>query len=118
KVTSDTTIRWVQFGPGMSGNNKCAFWHPTDPNTLYIGPNMGNSYVSFDKGKTYQTVFDEDETSYKLPDRGPQEFFSIDFSRQNPDFGMCSAERNVGIYITHDRGATWQNLHVPEMEGK
>lgn len=117
-VPSDTSIRWVQFGPGMSGNNKCAFWHPTDPNTLFIGPNMGNSYVSFDQGKTYQTVLNEDETGFKLGDRGPIEFFSIDFSRQNPDFGMCSSERNVGIYVTHDRGATWTNMHIPEMEGK
>lgn len=35
KMDSDSTIKWTPFGPGMSGNNKCAFWHPTDPNVLF-----------------------------------------------------------------------------------
>lgn len=117
-VESDPNIQWQQFGPGMSGNNKCAFWHPTDPDVLFIGPNMGNSYRSADKGKTYQTVYNEDESGFKQGQRGPLEFFSVDFSRQNPDFGMSSDERNNGIFVTIDKGATWQNMNAPEFMGK
>ncbi|SIS49096.1 Sortilin, neurotensin receptor 3 [Zobellia uliginosa] len=117
-LASDPSVVWQQFGPGMSGNNKCAFWHPTDPNSLYISPNMGNSYVSFDQGKTYSTMLDEDATGYREGQRGPMQLFSIDFSRQNPDFGFCSDDKNKGIFVTHDRGRSWQNLNHPVFEGK
>ncbi len=117
-VSSDPNIKWVQFGPGMSGNNKCAIWHPTDPNRLFIGPNMGNSYYSADKGLTYHTILNEDESGYREGTRGPVDFFSMDFSRQNPDFGMCSDERNQGIFVSQNRGVNWQNMEAPEFEGR
>ncbi|WP_068471917.1 VPS10 domain-containing protein [Saccharicrinis aurantiacus] len=110
KLSSAEDIIWTQFGPGMSGNNKSAFWHPTDPDVLFIGPNMGNSYVSFDRGATYQTILNEDESDFKRGERGAIEITSLDFSRQNSDFGMCTDERNQGIYLTTDRGRTWTSL--------
>ena len=117
-VTSDSTVLWVQFGPGMSGNNKCAAWHPTDPNVLFIGPNMGNSYGSWDKGKTYESILNEDETDFRQGARGPIEIMDIDFSRQDGDFGMCCDERNQGIYFTEDQGHYWQSLSTSTFEGK
>ncbi|QVY66077.1 T9SS type A sorting domain-containing protein [Polaribacter sp. Q13] len=107
-VASDESIVWQQFGPGMSGNNKSAHWHPTDPNTLFIGPNMGNSYRSTDKGLTYQTILNEDEAGYKTGLRGPEDTMSVDFSHQSPDYGFCTGERNKGIFQTFDKGKTWQ----------
>lgn len=118
KVLSDTSIQWVQFGPGMSGNNKAAHWHPTDPNVLFIGPNMGNSYRSADKGKTYQTIYNEDESGVNNGFRGPRELFSVDFSRQNPDFGFATDERNKGIFVSNDRGETWTNPNIFNFSGK
>ncbi|WP_366183846.1 hypothetical protein [Flavobacterium ovatum] len=107
-IVSDTDIIWQQFGPGMSGNNKSAMWHPTDPNVLYISPNMGNTYRTTNKGFTYETILDEDGPGIKSGERGPQELGSIDFSRQNPNFGFCTDLKNNGIFFTNDKGKSWQ----------
>ncbi|OEJ98669.1 hypothetical protein A8C32_05575 [Flavivirga aquatica] len=106
-VSSDSSIEWTQFGPGMSGNNKCAFWHPTDANVLFISPNMGNSYVSYDRGYTYQTVLNADAPGVKIGNRGPEKFSSLDFSRQTPDFGFSTDLKTTGIFVTNNKGKTW-----------
>lgn len=108
RVESDSSITWVQFGPGMSGNNKCAHWHPTEPDLLFIGPNMGNSYRTGDQGMTYQTIYDVDAPGFRSGLRGPQEVGSVDFSRQDPDYGFCTDERIGGLFLTTDRGVSWE----------
>lgn len=107
-VVSDESIVWKQFGPGMSGNNKGAQWHPTDSDVLYIAPNMGNAYRSTDRGFTYETMMNFDAPSYSNGIRGPRDFTSIDFSRVNPDYGFCTDENNKGIYHSTDKGKTWE----------
>ncbi|RKR13270.1 sortilin (neurotensin receptor 3) [Maribacter vaceletii] len=107
-VVSDSSIVWRQFGPGMSGNNKSAFWHPTDVNTLFISPNMGNSYVTNDAGLTYQTVLDEDGRGIRYGERGPNEFGSIDFSRQSSEFGFATDLKTKGIFVTANKGKIWK----------
>ncbi len=113
-VTSTEKIEWVQFGPGMSGNNKSAHWHNTDPKTLFISPNMGNSYRSTDGGETFQTILNADEAGFQTGLRGPRELMSVKFSYQDPDFGFAIDEATNGIFITADRGATWAN-HTPSL---
>ncbi|MCG9793685.1 sialidase family protein [Flavobacterium algicola] len=118
-VASNPSIQWTQFGPGMSGNNKSAFWHPLDPNVLFISPNMGNSYRTTDKGLTYETVLDEDGSSIKMGTRGPDEFNSIDFSRQNPNFGFSTDSRPLGLFMTTNKGKTWvKNEELVKVFGK
>ncbi|TXG36112.1 T9SS type A sorting domain-containing protein [Seonamhaeicola maritimus] len=109
-VVSEPTIEWVQFGPGMSGNNRCFYTHPTDPNTHYTSPNMGNSYRSTDKGFTYETIMNEDARSYNSVYRGPVEMYSLDFSRQDADFGFCTGKYKGSLYSTTDKGKTWTLL--------
>ncbi len=111
-VTSDPDIEWTQFGPGMSGNNKMAFWHNSDPNTLFIAPNMGNAYRSTDKGITYSTILNADEASILSGRRGPKGFNDMQFSYQNPNFGFCIDTANRGIFVTTNRGETWQSHDV------
>ncbi|WP_082026573.1 T9SS type A sorting domain-containing protein [Flammeovirga sp. OC4] len=116
-VASNPNVKWTQFGPGMSGNNKVAFWHPTDKNTLFIGPNMGNVYRTTDKGHTYESMLNADAKGMDTGDRGPRELYSIDFSRQNPDFGFASDRRNIGIYKTTNKGKTWELINGDPFEG-
>ncbi len=107
-IKSSNRIVWQQFGPGMSGNNKLAFWHATDPKTLYISPNMGNSYVSNDGGLSYRTVLNADATKINLGTRGPRAFSSMDFSRTHEKFGYATDLKHRGLLKTTDKGNTWQ----------
>ncbi len=110
RMESDSAYVWRQFGPGMSGNNHRIYWHPTDPNLVFLGPNMGIAYRSTNKGNTYQSILDCDGTGFAFRERGPIELNSPDFSRQDPDFGLCSRESTASLYKTTNRGKTWTYL--------
>ncbi|ANQ51897.2 hypothetical protein MY04_4562 [Flammeovirga sp. MY04] len=122
RIESVPTVKWEQFGPGGSGNNYHIYWHPTDPNTVYQGPNMGNSYRSTDRGETYEGIMDPDGPSYKTRRRGPVEIYAPEFSRQDENFGICTIEDANFMYFTYDKGKTWkinelvsaqfENIHV------
>ncbi|MCL7762512.1 hypothetical protein MPF19_03730 [Polaribacter sp. Z014] len=107
KIHSDKSVVWEQFGPGGSGNNYFIYWHPTDPNVVFQGPNMGNSYASYDKGNTYMGIMDADGPGYSSRGRGPVEIYSPEFSHQDPDFGICGMEDANFIYFTYNRGKDW-----------
>lgn len=108
RINSNPSVVWQQFGPGGSGNNYLIYWHPTDPNTVYLGPNMGNSYCSENRGKTYVGVMDPDGPGFRTRERGPSEIWSPEFSHQNPNYGICTIEDQPIIYFTHDKGLSWQ----------
>ncbi|WP_109832737.1 VPS10 domain-containing protein [Reichenbachiella versicolor] len=107
-IASKQSVKWTQFGPGMSGNNKCAFWHPTDPNVLFIAPNMHNTYRSTNKGKTYHSVMNDDAPGFNTGLRGPVEFAYVDFSRQDEKYGFATVEKNFGLYQTTNKGKSWR----------
>lgn len=117
KAYSATDMEWHQFGPGMSGNNKKAFWHPTDPNYLYISPNMGNCYVSTDKGESYLASADCYAPGYKGKGRGPAGMTSIDFSYQDADYGFATDRSTKGIFRTEDREHSWILCEIPQLMG-
>ncbi|WP_344788722.1 T9SS type A sorting domain-containing protein [Postechiella marina] len=106
-VASEPTIEWVQFGPGMSGNNRCFYTHPTDKDTHYTSPNMGNSYRSTDGGLTYETIMNEDAPAYNSGYRGPLEMYSLDFSRQDANYGFSTGKVKGSLYLSTNKGKTW-----------
>ncbi|WP_139956918.1 T9SS type A sorting domain-containing protein [Flavicella sediminum] len=106
-IASDESIKWVQFGPGMSGNNTCFYTHPTDANIVFTSPNMGNSYRSTDKGFTYETILNEDAPSYHSDYRGAIEMYSVDFSRQDADYGFMTGKKKGDLFFSTDKGKTW-----------
>jgi len=107
RINSDPSVTWQQFGPGGSGNNYYLFWHPTDPNIVFQGPNMYNAYRSTDQGKTYQGILDYDGPGFQSDERGPIEINTPDFSRQNPSFGFCTRELKSQVFVTYDKGENW-----------
>lgn len=112
KVISDTSVVWKNFGPGMSGYNEEFWCHPTDPNVMFMGPDMHVSYGSWDNGKSWQTIKDSDGDG-----RDMERVLDIDFSIQNPDFGVA-IERAGGVYTTNDRGRNWQEVYKILRVGK
>ncbi|MDO6802326.1 hypothetical protein Q4595_07675 [Wenyingzhuangia sp. 1_MG-2023] len=112
KFISDPSIVWENFGPGMSGYNEEFWCHSTDPNVMFMGPDMHVSYGSWDNGKSWQTIKDSDGDG-----RDMERVLDIDFSTQNPDFGVA-IERAGGVYTTNDRGRNWQEVYKIPRVGK
>ncbi|MDO6738822.1 VPS10 domain-containing protein [Wenyingzhuangia sp. 2_MG-2023] len=112
KVISDTSVVWKNFGPGMSGYNEEFWCHPTDPNVMFMGPDMHVSYGSWDNGKSWHTIKDSDGDGTDM-----ERVLDIDFSTQNPDFGVA-IERAGGVYTSKDRGRNWQEVYKIPRVGK
>ncbi|MDG2281291.1 MAG: hypothetical protein P8L42_11750, partial [Flavicella sp.] len=112
KVVSDPTISWKQFGPGMAGYNEEFWCHPTDVNTMFMGPDMHVSYGSWDNGKSWQTLKDTDGDG-----RDMERVLDIAFSKQNPDFGVA-IERAGGVYTSNNRGRNWKEIYKIKREKK
>jgi photosystem II stability/assembly factor-like uncharacterized protein len=107
RIQSDPNVEWVQFGPGSAGGAPQKFYHPTDSNTLFSFQNMNNSYRSTDglsSVRTWQTILDYD--GYGVNPENLTKAYGMDFSRQDPNFGMAV---NVhGLWVTNTKGASWE----------
>lgn len=100
-MPSTDLVDWVQFAPGNAGDSDGVFIHPTNDDIMFSFPDMGNAYRSADGGKTWTTLLDSDQTT----SRPLTMVYGMDFSRQNPNFGM--AANSSGIQITTDAGVTF-----------
>ncbi|WP_010134945.1 WD40/YVTN/BNR-like repeat-containing protein [Ochrovirga pacifica] len=112
RVISDPSIKWKQFGPGMAGYNEEFWCHPTDSNVMFMGPDMHVSYGTWDNGKSWHSLKDADGDGTDM-----ERVLDIDFSTQHPDFGVA-IERAGGVYTTHDKGRTWEEVYKIPREGK
>ncbi|WP_223241335.1 sialidase family protein [Flammeovirga sp. EKP202] len=104
KVISDPSIVWKNFGPGMSGYCEEFWCHPTDPNVMFMGPDMHVTFGTWDGGKSWKTIKDSDGLGHDL-----ERTHDIQFSTKNPDFGVA-IEREGGVYTSIDRGRTWKQV--------
>ncbi|ONI47801.1 hypothetical protein AN643_03930 [Candidatus Epulonipiscioides saccharophilum] len=110
-IKSSDNVEWVQFAPGNAGDSDGTFIHPTDDNIMFSFPDMGNGYRSGDGGLTWETVFDHDQTTPP----GSIRTYGMDFSRQDPNFGMASNWQ--GIKMTTDGGKSFsENIHNGNIE--
>jgi photosystem II stability/assembly factor-like uncharacterized protein len=101
KIQSEESIEWKNFGPGMSGYCEEFWCHPTDPNVMFMGPDMHVSYGSWDNGESWQTIKDSDGLGNEM-----KRVLDMEFSLQNADFGMA-VDWNGWVYQTNDRGRSW-----------
>lgn len=111
KVISEDYIKWEQFAPGNAGYSEAVNIHPTDPNTLFNSPDMGNHYVSHDQGNKFLSMDDVDQ-SIEF-NSNPSIFHGLDFSRQDADFGIAGGS---GLWVTHNRGDNWS--YMPGVGGR
>ncbi|VGO11895.1 Xyloglucanase [Pontiella desulfatans] len=99
RVESTPLVKWKQFGPGMSGYIDKFWINNGDPDAMYTQLDMGNGHVTLNRGEYW--------TSYKEIDGNglPGGITGIEFSYQDPDFGLMMAKE--GIYSTTNRGRSW-----------
>ncbi len=102
-VESTDLVEWHQIGSGMAGYCE-AFWlHPTDKNVMFMSPDMGNSYGSWDGGQSWQTIKNCDSDLMDLI-----RVRCMDFSSTNPDVGLLVAGGKV--FKSVDRGRSWDKV--------
>ncbi|QBG46829.1 hypothetical protein EGM51_05240 [Verrucomicrobia bacterium S94] len=98
-VLSTPLVKWQHFGPGMSGYIDKFWINNGDPNCMYDQLDMGNGHVTLNRGEYWHTYKDTDGNGL------PGGITGIEFSYQNPDFGLMMAKE--GIYSTTNRGLNW-----------
>lgn len=105
RVESTGLIEWKQIGPGTAGYCEAIWMHPTDPKVMIMSPDMYNTYGSFDGGESWVTVKDCDAW-----DRQMIRVMCLDFSRNNPDFGLAVDTRG-NLMRTVNRGRSWEKIN-------
>ncbi len=104
KIKSDESVKWNPFGPCMAGYCEKMWLHPTDEKVMFLAPDMHISYGTWDKGNSWQSIKDYDGLGDEM-----KRVLDIEFSYQNPDFGMA-IDWNGWVYKTLDRGKTWTKI--------
>ncbi len=102
-VASNDTLVWQHFGPGMSGYIEKWFINNGDPNAMYTELDLGNGHITLDRGNHWTSYRDWDGTGTH-----PSSPTWIEFSYQNPDFGLMIGKDRV--YSSNDRGRSWNVL--------
>ncbi|AWB68914.1 hypothetical protein C2869_04185 [Saccharobesus litoralis] len=102
KVTSNPNIQWQNIGPGMSGYNEELWTHPTNPNVMFIGPDMHVSYGTWDGANSWHSLQDHDELGQLM-----KRVLDIEFSRQDPNYAMA-IDWNGWVYESSNQGRNWQ----------
>lgn len=97
---------WTFPGGDHIAHVKTIAFHPTDPNTIYVGVEVGGAFKSTDGGETFEEL--------------NQGGFYVDVHRlmtvpARPDEVYMSTGR--GIYHSADRGASWEKLALPGIDG-
>jgi photosystem II stability/assembly factor-like uncharacterized protein len=97
---------WTFPGGDHVAHVKTIAFHPTDPDTIYIGVEVGGAFKSTDGGETFR----------ELNEGG----FYVDVHRlmvapARPDDVYMATGR--GIYHSDDRGEKWEKLPLPGIDG-
>lgn len=106
RITSNDSLVWKQFGPGMSGYNEEFWCHPTDTSVMFMGPDMHVAYGTWDNGRSWQAIKDYDGDGLDL-----ERVNDLQFSASDPDFGIA-IERRGKVFQTTDRGRTWELVYL------
>ncbi|MFC3122756.1 VPS10 domain-containing protein [Agaribacter flavus] len=104
RVESDPIVKWQNIGPGMSGYNEELWTHPTNPDVMFIAPDMHVAYGTWDGGESWQSIQDHDELGQEM-----KRVIDIEFSQQDPNYAVA-LDWNGWIYESLDQGKSWHKL--------
>jgi len=100
---SAQTMRWDSIGPGVYGALWGVAFHPTDPNTMMAGLDMGLAFLTHDGGKSWSAVGEMGKTPMGQPAyRGG---WGIAFDPKRPQIIWIASEH--GVSKSADGGKTW-----------
>ena len=101
------TVAWRLSGPGGGGWIESLAWHPSDPDVLYVGCDVGGFYVSADAGRTYE-----------IRNTGLRNYFVECIAVHPLDGRVILLGTEGGIFRTEDAGLTWQWVRAgfPEVQ--
>jgi photosystem II stability/assembly factor-like uncharacterized protein len=103
-------LHWRMIGPFRGGRTRAATGVPGQPNVFYIGQVDGGVWKSTDYGRTWDPIFDEQQT---------QSIGAIAVAASDPTIiyvasgeGLRRPDLSIGdgIYKSTDAGKTWQHL--------
>ncbi|MGH9713336.1 MAG: WD40/YVTN/BNR-like repeat-containing protein [Candidatus Acidiferrales bacterium] len=103
-------LRWRNIGPFRGGRTRALAGVPSQPNVFYIGPTDGGVWKSDDYGRTWNPIFDAQDT---------QSIGAIAVAPSDPSIiyvasgeGLRRPDLSVGdeIYKSTDAGKTWTHL--------
>ncbi len=102
-LRSVDTSQWFFPGPPHIAHTKHINFHPNDPNTLFIGIEVGGLQKSVDGGKTFHTILGMDADVHRTV-----------FNPLNPDRIYITG--GDGLYVTSDGGNNWEHWTTTEHE--
>ena len=103
-------MHWRNIGPFRGGRTRAAAGIPSRPNVFYVGQVDGGVWRSTDFGRTWNPIFDRQDT---------QSIGAIAVAPSNPDIlyvasgeGLHRPDLSVGngIYRSADAGKSWSHL--------
>ncbi|MDZ8119129.1 WD40/YVTN/BNR-like repeat-containing protein [Pontiella agarivorans] len=103
RQVSTDRIEWEQIGPGNSGHVNGLWFNRYKADTVFVSPDMFDSYRSPDLGLSWKTIKDFDGTG------GDKTRYSgVEFSALDPDCGILIGRRDLSV--TYDGGETWSDF--------
>ncbi len=92
-------VLWQLSGPGGGGWIQSIAFDPKDPNTLYVGCDVGGFYISTDWGKRFE-----------IRNKGLRDYFVECIAVHPKDTDIILLGTLGGIFRTTNKGKTWQRM--------
>ncbi len=109
-------MHWRMIGPFRGGRTRAAAGVPDQPNVFYIGQVDGGVWKSTDYGRTWNPIFDAEDTQSigaiaVAPSNSNIVYVASGEGLHRPDLSVGD-----GIYRSEDAGKTWTHLGLRDGE--
>lgn len=109
-------LQWRCIGPFRGGRTVGATGVPGRPNEFYIGVNNGGVWKTDDAGRTWQPIFDDQDTGSigdvaVAPSQPDTVYVGSGEGLQRPDLSVGD-----GIYKSTDAGKTWAHIGLDDAQ--
>jgi len=97
-------VTWRSIGPGQFGAMFGVGISPHDSNVIVAGVDMGNAFITRDRGKSWKILGRSGGEPFANP--GYRGTWGVHFDPKRPDRIWIGSEH--GLYLTTDRGKNWR----------